>query len=228
MRPEQAPGAVEDDALGVPGGDDLERADGILLQQVDAQMDRAYALGGEHLACRSGCTECCIGPFAINALEAWRLRRGVEALRGLDPQRAEAMLQRAVDAQQQLRRGFPGHADRGHLAEEGLDEAELETYFDGHAELPCPVLDPATGRCELYTYRPVTCRSYGPPVTIGGDALDPCSLCFQSVPQNELEPYRVDLDPEGLEETMLDALERGGRGTQRTLIAFALTAELDD
>ena len=226
MRPKTDAPALGEDAFGVPGDHDLERADAILLQRVDAQMTQAYELGGPHLACRPGCTECCIGPFDINALEGWRLRRGVETLRRRDPQRAAALMQRAVEARERLRLGFPGDAHRGHLRAD-VAEIELETYFDGHADVPCPVLDPATGRCELYAHRPVTCRAYGPPVRLGEDTLDPCRLCFLSVPPESLEPYRVDLDPEGLEDTLLDALERGRGEAPRTLIAFALTDRME-
>ncbi len=36
---------------------------------------------------------------------------------------------------------------------------ELDPYFERHAALPCPVLDPDSLRCELYACRPVACRN---------------------------------------------------------------------
>lgn len=210
---------IGDDAEGAPSVDDLVKADRLLLERVDGQMARAYDLGRQHLVCGPGCASCCIGPFAINALEGWRLRRGLVALGEGDPEGRMAIEKRAEEARDLLRDGFPGDPDSGRLAD---DESELERFFDHHGDLPCPVLDPLSGRCELYAHRPVTCRSYGPPVRIGGDDLSPCHLCFEGVGESELGRFRVELDPEGLEETVLDALARGGGGDGRTLIAFAL------
>src|SRR4051812_14579993 len=31
-------------------------------------------------------------------------------------------------------------------------------------DAPCPVLDPDTGMCDLYEWRPLTCRTFGPPL----------------------------------------------------------------
>lgn len=199
--------------------DSLLRADQVLLRRVDGQMAEAYALGGDHLRCRPGCSDCCIGPFGINPLEAWRLRRGLELLRRADRAAAEAIEARAQAARQVLRSGFPGDAENGRLLD---DEALVEPFLDRHAELPCPALDMASGRCQLYAHRPITCRSYGPPVCIGGENQPPCHLCFEAVTAADLDAFRVELDDEGLEDTVLEALLREGAQDGRTLIAFAL------
>lgn len=206
-----------------PEDEALARADGILLQRVDAQMAHAYALGGAHLACRPGCSECCIGPFGINALEAWRLRRGLERLRRSDAAAAEGIEARARAVRQRLGVGFPGNPESGELVP---DDALVEAFLDRHGDVPCPVLNEA-GHCLLYEHRPITCRSYGPPVCIGGEDQPPCRLCFETVPEADLPAYRVELDAEGLEETVLEALERDCDGNGQTLIAFALTAAQD-
>ncbi len=204
---------------GRPDDDDLARADNILLQHVDAEMAQAYALGGEHLVCRPGCSECCVGPFGINALEAWRLRRGLEQLRRRDNTVARDIEARALAARRTLEDGFPGDAQSGQLMD---DEASVEAFLDRHGDLPCPVLDTVTGRCRLYAHRPITCRSYGPPVCIGGQDQPPCELCFEGVPPADLEVFRLELDAEGLEETVLDALQRDRGSCGQSLIAFAL------
>lgn len=211
------------DEDGTPGEAAMERADAVLLRQVDEQMDHAYRLGGEHLVCQPGCSGCCVGPFAVNGLEAWRLRRGLRRLSARHPARAAAIRQRAEAARQVLAPSFPGSPSSGFLVRgSAADEQRVEAFLDLHDELPCPVLDPQTGRCELYAHRPITCRSYGPPVDIGGDPQPPCTLCFETVDEGDLEPYRVALDPQGLEETLLDALQRSGASAASTLIAWAL------
>ncbi len=45
-------------------------------------------------------------------------------------------------------------------------EHEFAAQF---AQVPCPALDPATGHCDLYVHRPITCRTFGPPVRFADD-----------------------------------------------------------
>jgi len=72
---------------------------------------------------------------------------------------------------------------RAHAAQ-GLDEE------------PCPVLDPETGTCDLYSSRPLTCRVFGPAVAWGGDAVGVCELCFQGASDEEIAACAVELEVE--------------------------------
>ncbi len=185
-----------------------------LLQVVDETMAEAARRAGSWLACRPGCTECCHGPFPINRLDARRLREGMAALSETDPERARAVGSRARAQLSILLDGFPGDPETGVLADDG---EEADPYFSRHGALPCPALDPETGRCDLYSWRPLTCRTFGPPVRIGESALPPCRLCFQGAAAGEVEACRVEPDPHGLEDRLLAPL-----GEEETLIAFAL------
>ncbi len=66
----------------VPSGDRK------LVQIIDSALAEAARKSGEWLVCRPGCTQCCMGPFAINQLDAERLRHGLGELETRDPQRA--------------------------------------------------------------------------------------------------------------------------------------------
>ena len=66
--------------MGLPAGDSQ------LVQIMDAALADAAKRAGAWLACRPGCTQCCHGAFAINALDVERLQVGVNALRAADPQ----------------------------------------------------------------------------------------------------------------------------------------------
>jgi len=186
----------------------MERADQRLLAVISEAMDEAAARAGDRLACRPGCTECCHGPFPINGLDAARLRRGLDELAARDPDRAAAVVTRARRQLPILAPDFPDNDE----------DDEADAYFARHAGLPCPVLDPETGCCDLYAHRPLSCRTFGPPVQIGDSALPPCRLCFQGSSPEEIEACRVEPDPHGVEDRMV----RRFRAADETLIAFAV------
>ena len=198
----------------------LESADRRLLQVVDEAMAEAAARAGDRLACRPGCTECCHGPFPINGLDARRLRRGLAELAARDPDRAAAVVERAQAQIPLLAPGFPGDPQTGVLA----DGEEADPYFERHGALPCPVLDPTTGRCDLYAWRPLSCRTFGPPVRIGESDLPPCRLCFQGSSAEEIEACRVEPDPHGIEDRAILRFQAG----EETLIAFVVTEHLHE
>jgi hypothetical protein len=82
-----------------------------LVQIVDAALGDAGRRAGDWLACRPGCTQCCVGVFAINSLDAARLLDGLAILRKLDPARAERIVARAREAVARLSADFPGAQD---------------------------------------------------------------------------------------------------------------------
>jgi len=191
-----------------------------LVQIVDLALADATRRSGQWLVCREGCTQCCIGAFAINQLDAWRLRQGLDNLTRVDPERADGIRQRARDAVQRLSATFPGDASSGVLDES--DEAERR-FGEFANDEPCPVLDPKTGRCELYESRPITCRVFGPPVR-SEDGLGVCELCFQGASDAQIAACEMNPDPADLESKLLQELETktGARGN--TIIAFCLAS----
>lgn len=190
--------------------------DARLIQIVDAALAEATRKSGHWLACRKGCTQCCVGAFAITQLDAGRLRSGLATLEKTDPARAARIRQRAQDSIRRLASEFPGDTQSG-ILDEG-EEAE-ERFYSFADEEPCPVLDPETGTCDLYAYRPVTCRVFGPPVRSGPEgALGVCELCFHGASDEEIAACEMIVDPDGLEPQLLDQL--GDRS--QTIVAFAL------
>lgn len=192
----------------------MSRGDHALVAAVDTALAAGALRAGAWLACRVGCTECCVGPFPIGPLDALRLQRGLRLLESAAPARAAALRARAVAATAQLRSDFPGDRDSGRL---GDDEAAEERFCSAHAGLPCPALDPLTGACELYAARPLACRTFGLPVRLSGADLPPCRLCFAGATPAQVEACRVEPDPLGLEAALLSRLPVGD-----TVIAFAL------
>jgi len=201
----------------------LPVADGALIQIVDAALADAARRSGEWLVCRPGCTQCCVGVFAINQLDAVRLQQGLADLEKTDSQRAKRIRERARDSMQRLSAEFPGNAKTGVLDAAVFDEgSEAEERFAAFAnDEVCPVLDPETGLCDLYEARPMTCRTFGPPVRAEG-GLGVCELCFHGATDKQIAACEMVADPDDLETKLLRKLEktRGPRG--RTIVAFAV------
>ena len=202
------------------GGGFPSRGDQKLIQIVDSALADATQRSGKWLACRPGCTQCCIGAFPINQLDALRLQRGLADLEKRAPKRASRIRQRARESVARLSSEFPGDPITG-LLHEGEDaERQFEEFANDE---PCPVLDPETGLCELYESRPMTCRVFGPPVR-SEDGLGVCELCFQGASDKEIAACEMMPDPDDLESRLLKELEKrtGKRGD--TIIAFCLAS----
>jgi Fe-S-cluster containining protein len=189
-----------------------------LIQIVDSALADVARRSGEWLVCRRGCTQCCVGVFPINQLDAARLRRGMAVLEKKAPKRAAQVRRRARESVARLAAEFPGDPISWVL-DEG-EEAEQRFARFGNDE-PCPALDPATGNCELYDSRPMTCRVFGPPVQ-SEDGLCVCELCFQGASAEEIAACEMNPDPDDLESRLLEKLEKNSGTRGDTIIAYVL------
>jgi len=192
--------------------------DRALIQIVDAALAEATRRSGGWLVCRPGCTQCCIGVFPINQLDALRLRRGLADLQKRAPDRAARVRERAREAVARLSADFPGDAATG-ILDEG-DEAERR-FSDFANNEPCPVLDPETGNCELYESRPMTCRVFGPPVP-SENGLGVCELCYHGASDKEIAACEMKPDPDDLESDLVKRIEERTKVRGDTIIAFCL------
>lgn len=196
------------------------RGDQRLIQIVDSALADATRRSGHWLVCKPGCTQCCVGAFAINQLDVLRLQRGLADLEKRDPERAGRIRQRASASVARLSPDFPGDPVSGILYE---GEQADERFSDFADDEPCPVLDPATGLCELYESRPMTCRVFGPPVR-SEDGLGACELCFQGASDKQIAACEMKPDPDDLESRLLAELEKSTGKRGNTIIAFCLTS----
>ena len=189
-----------------------------LIQIVDSALADATRRAGHWLLCRPGCTQCCIGVFSINQLDALRLRRGLAELVIREPERAQRVRDRAKESAARLVGDFPGDSATGVL--EGGD-AGSQRFSEFANDEPCPALDPATGTCDLYESRPMTCRGFGPPVR-SEDGLGVCELCFQGASDEEIAACEMKPDPDDLESPLLEELEKSTGARGETIVAFCL------
>lgn len=210
------------------GGMGLPPADAELVQIIDAAFADAARRAGPFLVCKPGCTQCCHGAFAINALDAQRLATGMEILRTNNPTLAADLQRRGRIWLYEHGPTFPGDPRTGILGETEIERERFEGYANQAA---CPALNPATGLCDIYEWRPMTCRVFGPPIRIdaGDEGRDPeaeneethalghCELCFIGATTAEVAACEMPIQYE-YEQTLLAELPTQGE----TIVAFAL------
>ncbi len=201
----------------------LPARDTQLVQIVDAALADAARRSGDWLLCRPGCSQCCHGVFGISQLDAARLRAGMAELEGSDPDRAARIRERAKRLMARLRPDFPGNTKTGLLDE----SEEGEKRFAGFAsDEPCPALNPQTGGCEVYPWRPIICRTFGPPVQ-SEEGLAVCELCYHGATDEQIAKCEMVPDPEGLEPQLVEEVESNSGVRGATIIAHCL-AEPED
>ena len=193
----------------------ISENDKLLLRVIDDSWQETKEISGKLLACRPGCIECCYGPFAINQLDAWRLREGVKALNWV---KSTAVRLRAAGAWRRMRQHFPGDPETGILDDEG----DVEGFGARYAKEPCPALDPRTETCDLYEHRPMVCRTFGPPTSVQGERMPHCHLCYRGASPVKIEECRMEVDPERMEDAILIDIEEEGPAYGQTVIAFVL------
>jgi Fe-S-cluster containining protein len=196
----------------------LPTGDHKLVQILDAALADTARRSGDWLVCKPGCTQCCVGVFAIDQLDAERLQQGLEELARTEPERAQSIRERARRSVERLSPGFPGDPQTGLLDPSEEAEARFEDFANDE---PCAALDPATGLCDLYLHRPVTCRVFGPPVR-SQEGLGVCELCYHGATEEQIAACEMPVDPEGLAAKLLQEFEQSSGKHGRTLVAFAL------
>ena len=192
----------------------LPSGDAQLLRIVDAAFADARQRSGGWLLCGPGCNQCCTGVFRISALDAERLRAGLRHLEAADPACASRLRERVQTSADRLAASFPGDPGRGVLD----DTTEAQEAFAGFADHEiCPVLNPLTGTCDLYAFRPMTCRTFGPPVRTE-DGFGVCELCFAGASPDEVKHAAMELPAPVLEEKLNAETHLSGE----TIVTFAL------
>jgi Fe-S-cluster containining protein len=140
-----------------------------------------------------------------------------------DPERALRIRQRAKASVARLAKDFPGDVNTGLLAE---DEEAERRFVDFANDEPCQALDSASGMCDLYEFRPMTCRTFGPPVRSGSEGgLGVCELCYHGASDKQIAACEMVPDPNGLEPRLVRDVEKSTGKTGNTIVAFCLAGK---
>lgn len=138
--------------------------------QAEHWFRRARAGILEAIPCRQGCSHCCMGSFPITVLDAIELRRG---LASLGSSVREDVVRRARGQASNIEESFPRLQSSPFLDE--WSQPEIDAAVDHLGELPCPALN-SSGACEVYSFRPMTCRMMGIPVEQNGQVQGACEV----------------------------------------------------
>jgi Fe-S-cluster containining protein len=134
-----------------------------IIGEADQVFGAVRSRFAENVRCEKGCCDCCHALFDLTLVEALYLNHAFRAAyKGKD---RDAVLVRADEADRRvhkLKREAFKAVQGGKNAQELLAEM-------AKAKVRCPLLSDE-GLCVLYDHRPVTCRIYGVPTAIGGEA----------------------------------------------------------
>ena len=133
-----------------------------LVAQVDKIFDAVQEAHKDCVRCKVYCCDCCYAVFDVSLMEAVYINHRFN--RSLDRRERRKILRRAEKADRkfyQIKRELQKmHLKEGKSAEEVLLHLAKE-------RVPCPLLNDDK-LCDLYAERPITCRVYGIPTSIGG------------------------------------------------------------
>lgn len=141
-----------------------------LYHKTDHWFQRATAVLLGEVPCRLGCTSCCIGPFPITLLDVQTLQQG---LAGLPPDHRRHIEQRAIEQTAAMETIFPQLTHTNRL--DTWSDQEIDRFVSKFHDYPCPALE-ADGRCGVYQYRPLVCRSMGIPIEDQGLSHGACEI----------------------------------------------------
>ena len=132
-----------------------------LVEKATAAFDRVKASHGECVKCVEKCADCCFALFDLTLIEALYIHdKFNEKFKGSAKVELVEKANRADRGIYKIKRKAFKELASGRNEGELLAEMALE-------RVRCPLLS-EKDLCELYEYRPLTCRFYGIPTAIGG------------------------------------------------------------
>ncbi|MFO7709234.1 MAG: YkgJ family cysteine cluster protein [Desulfobacterales bacterium] len=132
-----------------------------LVAASDEAFDRVKKAHAECVKCAEGCSDCCLAIFDLTLIEALYINQRFKQV--FSPPESADLLEKANRADRQIAK----IKRRAHeQLKAGKPEGEILAEL-ARERVHCPLLN-AKNLCELYDYRPLTCRFYGIPTAIGG------------------------------------------------------------
>ncbi len=133
-----------------------------LLKTADDIFNKVKKEYPEEVKCKQGCADCCYALFDMTLIEALYIKHHFEeCLEGLEKEKRLEVANRIDRQIYKLKRNAYKEL------EAGKKEADILRSLAGK-KVQCPLLNDQN-TCDLYEYRPLTCRLYGIPTSIAGE-----------------------------------------------------------
>lgn len=132
-----------------------------LVIAADSIFDKIAKTYPKEVRCKLGCADCCHALFDLNLVESMYISKKFREK--YEKEELEKMLERANTADRKIHKIKKQIADR---LKSGESEDDLLESLAA-VRVRCPLLN-EKNQCDLYEARPVTCRLYGLPTSIGG------------------------------------------------------------
>jgi len=132
-----------------------------LVAQADGAFDRVKKAHADCVKCEEKCADCCVALFDLTLIEALYIHHKFnEKYQGSEKAELLEKSNRADRRIYKIKREAYNELQAGKNEGEILAAMALE-------RVRCPLLNEKE-LCDLYDYRPITCRFYGVPTAIGG------------------------------------------------------------
>jgi Fe-S-cluster containining protein len=134
-----------------------------LVEAADQVFDGMLKKYPELVKCKIECSDCCHALFDLTLIEAIYINHQFnKKFEGMDKQQILEKANKMDRYIYRIKRKAYQALRNGEQEGEILNDLSSET-------VRCPLLNDKN-RCDLYEYRPLTCRFYGVPVAISGEA----------------------------------------------------------
>lgn len=134
-----------------------------LLKTADAVFDRMKGEYPQCVACKVGCADCCKALFDLTFIEALYINHHFKRSFENRLEEKAILIEKANRSDREV---YKIKKKAYKALEEGRPEPEILADL-AKERVPCPLLN-AEEQCDLYEFRPITCRFYGIPTAIGG------------------------------------------------------------
>ena len=132
-----------------------------LVKKADQVFAHVQTAHPDCVKCKVGCADCCHALFDVSLVEAIYVNH---KFRDTIPENEKARLLELANAAD--RKIYKIKRASYKAFNQGASEADVFATMS-QERVRCPMLDDQD-RCEIYAFRPVTCRFYGIPTAIGG------------------------------------------------------------
>ena len=135
----------------------------LLVEQVEDTFKKVLKEYSTEVRCGLGCSDCCFALFDMSLIESIYIKHKFdERFKGDDRSKIIERANKADRTIHRIKKQAYKALEKGEPEEKIVSQMALE-------RVRCPVLDDQD-HCLIYDMRPITCRLYGIPTEIGGQA----------------------------------------------------------